>query len=108
MIEPTPLDNLISVSYIMYYLATGSLPWIGLTDKAMKESKKNSASFDYPSPLQCFSTLHSSNHIDPTQFIEQSIQTISQAVTKMGITFGVHFSFLFLLIEKCSFVQEEE
>ena len=41
-VEPTQIDNLQSLAYILVFLAQGTLPWIGGTDVVVKEMKKSS------------------------------------------------------------------
>ena len=43
--EPTQQDNLISLCYILCFMAYRSLPWIGLTDSEIKEKKAASEDF---------------------------------------------------------------
>ena len=41
-IEPTQIDNLHSLAYILVFLAQGTLPWLGCTDVVIKEMKESS------------------------------------------------------------------
>lgn len=41
-VEPTQIDNLHSLAYILVFLAQGTLPWIGGTDVMVKEMKESS------------------------------------------------------------------
>lgn len=43
--EPTQQDNLISLCYILCFMAYRTLPWIGLTDSEIKEEKAASDDF---------------------------------------------------------------
>lgn len=93
-VEPTVLDNIISIAYILYYLQSGSLPWCGLDDNEMK-AEKAQCSLRFAYPIQFFNNLFTDPELDIHHFIAQTITSLRKGFPKaqltLGVRIGIHF-----------------
>ena len=101
---PTQRDNLISLAYILAYIASKTLPWIGQTDPEIRKQKQNCSLLLSACPVYAEllpMLMDQDESVDVLDVVKNAIAYVREHVSSSRITFGVVVMF-FSSLDGCT------